>query len=80
MTECDGCETSTPKHCSEHGRCLARKDMEMCEECMEWFLMSKMQDENIIEESQYHPYGSTVARETYVIGFVCPTCGHRNQF
>ena len=52
-------------------------DYEECPYCKIVFEWSKLPDEKILTDKQAHPYGSTVAWETYVIGYICPECGYK---
>jgi hypothetical protein len=55
-------------------------DFEQCEDCLETFIWAKLPDECVHTEREPHPYGSTTAYETIVIGWTCPSCGHRTNF
>lgn len=65
---------------SEIERNIKLGNWERCEYCKCVFDWEMLPDENVLRETQSHPYGSTVAIETYVTGFVCPECGYKTTF
>lgn len=82
MTDaCDGCDHAQVE-CIKH-KPLCRKDIEFCQECsagIDFDELEKRTPEAVITEQERHPYGSTTAVETLVVGFICPECGYHNRF
>jgi hypothetical protein len=78
---CEGCDHAQIE-CIKN-KPLCRKDIVFCQECsagIDWDKLDKTSPELIITIQESHPYGSTTAVETLVVGFVCPECGTRNMF
>jgi hypothetical protein len=54
-------------------------DSEHCGECFAVFIWDEIPDTFIKTTQEGHPYGSTTAYETVVVGWECPVCGHYNS-
>ena len=61
--------------------CRKNKQVEVCEGCGEGTLWDDVPTENIIEEGNgpLEHFGFP-CEEMIVVGYVCPLCGHRNDF
>jgi hypothetical protein len=56
---------------------IQKGNWERCEGCGTVFIWNLLPDELVLTDKQAHPYGSTVAWETYVTGYTCPECGYK---
>jgi hypothetical protein len=53
---------------------------EQCEECLDIFIWDKIPDHSVLMETEHEQFWGAPCSYQTVVGFICPECGHRNNF